>query len=392
MKVLQISDMHLGASLTGFPSTYKTRIRTNATEIINKIPMFMREHEIDGLIIPGDLFDNEKNAHRWIFLINKMFEQILSDSKFVVYASGNHDYWIGRNHFRGLGDYDKFVLFDSANPESSLFTHKGVQICAHGVGYEVRQPYEPIIGKMGLAVENCINLGVVHGVVSGKLPEGKAPYYPMSIRQIESLNYDYTALGHIHESMQVSDACAYSGCLTPSRLQDTGLKGGLVIDIGPGGVGIEQVPLGAVALYEIIVPVKASSFEEYMLRVYAIEEQQLLSDVMYHVIFEGDIGFIWESAYEALIMQSLEQYFGYPVLCKFNHRQRKNLQAFELPTEFTELCEKSYERVIEEIAHDRLNVNFLSSKESMIEKLTDSKESLLASLYELWKKGDGDET
>jgi DNA repair exonuclease SbcCD nuclease subunit len=145
MKLMQISDLHLGARLTGFTNNYKKKIRQDTLDLLKRIPILMTQESIAGLIIPGDLFDNQENSPLWIFQVNKMFNQILESGKFVVYATGNHDYWIKEHHFEALRLNADFILFSNSKAMTNSIVRDGEVLNFHGIGYDANQPKISII-------------------------------------------------------------------------------------------------------------------------------------------------------------------------------------------------------------------------------------------------------
>ena len=70
------------------------------------------------------------------------------------------------------------------------------------------------------------------------------PYAPVSLAQLEALQYDYWALGHIHRRQSYGQHIQYSGCLCGAGYGDTGPQGGLLVEVaGQGTPSIRFLPL-----------------------------------------------------------------------------------------------------------------------------------------------------
>jgi DNA repair exonuclease SbcCD nuclease subunit len=64
------------------------------------------------------------------------------------------------------------------------------------------------------------------------------PYAPCSPEDLRSAEYDYFALGHVHDHKVVTDGdrvAAFSGNLQGRHPKETGPKGALVVDVEPDG-------------------------------------------------------------------------------------------------------------------------------------------------------------
>jgi DNA repair exonuclease SbcCD nuclease subunit len=327
----------------------------------------------------------------WVFQINKMFHQILESGKFVVYATGNHDYWISEYHFEQFKSHEKFVLFCTPTPKTSRIDFGEETAYFHGVGYEVNQPNRSIITKMCAPVSGGSNIGLIHGVINGKYPEGKGAYYPMSENQLIGLNYDYTALGHLHEELLLEEYAGYSGCILPSRLQDVGLKSALLIEVKKGNTVIEKVDLGAISFFDIVIDVTASSIEEYLKQIDEETSKVKLKDsFIYRIIFDATISFRWESVYELEVAQRVNLMLGKELMYRFkNDFNYKNTKDYmDLPDYFKKLCLDCFLEVRDEITSGSSDLTLLSSRQSITEHLKSNENTILESLFDLWRKVD----
>ena len=78
-------------------------------------------------------------------------------------------------------------------------------------------------------------IGLMHTQLKEEAGRG-TPYAPVSLAQLESLQYDYWALGHIHRRQSYGQHIQYSGCLCGAGYGDTGHQGGLLVeDVGGAG-------------------------------------------------------------------------------------------------------------------------------------------------------------
>ena len=99
------------------------------------------------------------------------------------------------------------------------------------------------------AVKGMLNIGLLHTALTGR--EEHEPYAPCSLEDLLTRNYDYWALGHVHqrESVQSADhpRVELPGNVQGRHIRETGAKGCLLASAnGQGRVSTEFRPLDVV--------------------------------------------------------------------------------------------------------------------------------------------------
>lgn len=85
MRILHTSDWHLGRSFHGYATTPQLR------EVLGAFPGLVREHEVDVVIVAGDIFDHAAPAAALYELLGEAIRGIREAGAVVVMTSGNHD-------------------------------------------------------------------------------------------------------------------------------------------------------------------------------------------------------------------------------------------------------------------------------------------------------------
>ncbi len=242
MKILQISDLHLGAlapSLTAFSAA---DITAEMWRIILRISDIVEQNNIDIVLIAGDLFDHENIESNWYYLVTNMIETILKRGKVVVYATGNHDYFIQPNHFKMLFDYTNFILFTEATPAVKSISYQNKIIAFYGVGYDVQQPQKTISDEFPALIEADYHFAIGHGEVDNI----QTNYY--NFNSFDMLKYDVFAIGHRHQMEIIANKILYAGSTLAINKNNIGSKGALIYDLDDLAESLSLIKLSKMEL------------------------------------------------------------------------------------------------------------------------------------------------
>ncbi len=231
MKFLHIADMHLGAKLSGFNPDGIQFIKSRIDKALSKIQDMLSSERYDGILLVGDIFDSPKVSPYYIKKLEKIFKIALDRGAFVVYATGNHDYFISKKHFNSLLSYDKFILFTEDHIIRKEIIHNNQKIAFYGIGYQTYHPKQNLNTKFPQKQDEDIAIGLLHGDVYDGNSMVKSDYYSASANDLAQKNYDYFALGHIHIFNDFSSNVFYPGCPYAQGLDEVGDKYVLSVDI-----------------------------------------------------------------------------------------------------------------------------------------------------------------
>jgi DNA repair exonuclease SbcCD nuclease subunit len=95
-----------------------------------------------------------------------------------------------------------------------------------------------------------MNVGLLHcSVLSSIRKEDK--YLPTTMEELSNKKYDYWALGHIHKREKVNEEIYYSGSLQGLNSKETGIKGGLLIDLNNDYKVVKFIEFGVIDYIDI---------------------------------------------------------------------------------------------------------------------------------------------
>lgn len=255
LRVLQLSDLHFGAPLQAGRlglGREKARLRERERRAaFASAFMLVRDEDLDGVLLPGDLFDDEAVASDTLRFAADTMASIAPRPVFI--APGNHDPYGGASPYAEAAE----------GPSRELRWPDNVHIFAHSEFRSIAWPQRPGVTVTGCGVaanlpseerrlreriarpESELSILLFHGSRDDGvfLQRGKATY-PFSVEELRSQGFDWTALGHYHGHQVLchgdgSPLGAYSGCLFGGGLDESGAKGVLVVELGEGPARVE---------------------------------------------------------------------------------------------------------------------------------------------------------
>ena len=119
-------------------------------------------------------------------------------------------------------------------------------------------------------------------------------YAPTSLSRLETMNYDYWALGHIHRRQSYGHHIYYSGCLCAFGYGDPGPHGALLVEVSSQGTpSVRFLSLAKVRFEELTLGNLAAVRDEYQLFEQLrgeIEKLQLSVPALLRITLKGEAG------------------------------------------------------------------------------------------------------
>ncbi|MDO4800274.1 MAG: DNA repair exonuclease [Bacillota bacterium] len=250
MKLLHLSDCHFSVGFANKSREVRRALRESIRDSFRQAIDYTLLHELDLILIAGDLFDtNDVKSADGDFVLSQL-RRATEAGIYVVYAAGNHD---DRGveaivpEIRGL---ERFLLFSDGRVRSESITlRSGETVTLVGNGYS----YEPVSAASYPRRGDGIHIGIAHmSIDTVSAPPTKVKYNANSLDSLRSLRYDYFALGHIHKRQMLTDRIAYSGSLQGLHINETGPKGGYLVELKSGGREIADIRITEVNFNGIV--------------------------------------------------------------------------------------------------------------------------------------------
>ena len=229
MRILHTSDWHIGRSFHGHATLDALR------GVLDTLVAQVREHDIDLVIVAGDVFDSAVPAAVCFTLLSDTLLALADSGAQVIVTSGNHDSAARLGYQSKLLRDGIHVLTDplSAGTPITLEDADG-PVHVYGIpflepalvrnlweGVELRSQHETLAhamtlvradaaarGGRSIAVAHCFAAGVAATPgIEREIRQGSLDVVPLSVFD----GPDYVALGHIHGRQQLSRRVRYAG-------------------------------------------------------------------------------------------------------------------------------------------------------------------------------------
>ncbi|CAK8053755.1 metallophosphoesterase family protein [Eupransor demetentiae] len=230
LKFIHAGDVHLGNPFTGLdqdlPQQYQGEVARATFTAFENLIDYALEQEVDFVLFPGD-FLHSKGAGLAIQLEAQYQLERLNQAGIPVYLSfGNHDFRVDQNL---QIDWPANVhLFAEAVQTYTLTTRAGQRIALTGFSYQDFQQKHSLVNDFPYRDASFdYQIGLYHGKIGA---EGDA-YAPFHLDDLLNKNYDYWALGHIHQRqiLHQKPYIAYSGNLQGLNRKEIGPKGAYLV-------------------------------------------------------------------------------------------------------------------------------------------------------------------
>lgn len=209
--ILHASDYHLGAKFTSYPSSYRCLLEDYQKQCFIFLVDYALEQKVDAILFAGDFFDDSWPKAELVRFLQSQLLRLEKAEIPLVLALGNHDVHLDVGQFSSSA----LKVFSQEEIQSFSFSHWKVYGLSHEKTWDQRRPAELLKKR-----EGGFSLGLFHSVVGKKEAQ---VYLPLSLEDIQAMDFDYLALGHVHRPLQLSEypMAYYSGALC-STLEDQG--------------------------------------------------------------------------------------------------------------------------------------------------------------------------
>lgn len=226
LKILHCADLHLDTPFTDSLQKGEAR-RAKLRSAFTNLTRFVREKQVDIVLMAGDLFDSEYATKDTAELLCREMASI-PDCRFFI-SPGNHDPYTEKSVYACTEFPQNVTVFSSENPSSVDLSELGVTV--YGYAFEQTTMARAPMARISAENKNRINLLCAHADLSSPL----SPYAPTTKEALAGTGMDYIALGHIHACSgldKIGDTYyAYCGCLEGRGFDELGYKGALYLEM-----------------------------------------------------------------------------------------------------------------------------------------------------------------
>ncbi|ALC91954.1 DNA repair exonuclease [Bacillus sp. FJAT-18017] len=279
IRFIHTADLHLDSPMAGLskmPKTILDRLRESTFKAFSRIVDTAIEHEVDFVIIAGDLYDGEdrslKAQSRFRAQMEKLFEKNIP----VFAIHGNHDH-LG-------GDWVKLAMpnnvhvFGSEPEMVHHLTKSGISVCLYGFSYPTRHVKEKKVDGYIKAIHGDFHIGILHGNDGSSSEHGN--YCPFTVPELVGKQFDYWALGHIHKRAVLSSAppVVYPGNIQGRNRKEKDEKGCYLVTLDEAGASLDFIEVNDCVWKETTISAKGLKDLSDILQLCQEEKERLRSE------------------------------------------------------------------------------------------------------------------
>ena len=235
IKIIHGADFHLDSPFAGLSPERAAQRREEQRELLDRLAGLAREKQADLVLLAGDLLDSERVFRETARALAASLGSIPCP---VFISPGNHDFYSRRSIWATLDWPENVHIFTSDALEPVELP--GCTLWGRAFT-DAHQTAAPLAGFTA-PDDGGLHIACLHGCVG----TGN-DYGPIAPQDIAASGLAYLALGHIHQGSGLKKEgktfWAYPGCPEGRGFDETGEKGVLYVEAGPGRVKAQFVPL-----------------------------------------------------------------------------------------------------------------------------------------------------
>jgi DNA repair protein SbcD/Mre11 len=285
-RFIHCSDLHIDSPFKGLASQVPSlteRLRESTFQAFYKIVRLALEEKVDAVLIAGDIFDGADRSLQAQLKFRRGLSELSKGGipSFIVH--GNHD---PSNTWSHTLDWpESTTIFPVNKVECVPVTRDGETLAwIYGISYPQKEVNENLALKFRKNQEQGFAIGLLHTNV-GHHP-GHDNYAPCSLQDLISRDFDYWALGHIHEFKILRDdnpCIVYSGNTQARHLKETGPKGCCLVTLNTNApASIRFVATDVVSYRACKVDVSGVSSINEVLRALQSQVEELAKESLTH--------------------------------------------------------------------------------------------------------------
>ncbi|GFZ26645.1 metallophosphoesterase family protein [Lactobacillus corticis] len=237
MKFLHLADAHLDSPFLGLsflPSKAFDQIYQASDQSFEKLIDLAVNEQVDLVLIAGDTFDSSRPSPRSQLFFAQQIARLTEHQIQTVMIFGNHDHMRASDLLVKPSPYFK-LLGDGEEIEKTSFTTKdGFAYDVVGFSYLNNHITEDLVSRFPEKTPGVYTFGLAHMQEAAS----QNVYAPFTMSELQDLNYDYFALGHIHKRQILSQEpwVVYPGNIQGRHIKETGPKGAYLGQVAPDGI------------------------------------------------------------------------------------------------------------------------------------------------------------
>lgn len=232
MKFIHAADLHLASPFKGMVQLDEVilkRIQESTFESFYNIITLAIEKNVDFVLFAGDIYDHDDYSIKAQLKFIEGLKRLNEANILAFIVHGNHDFLSDEGTLVHLPE-NTFQF--KGEVETKIIEKHNSKIAISGYSFDSRHVRKNIMKEFPLKRKDAdYHLGLMHGNLES-VDSSHANYAPFTKLDLKRLDYDYFALGHIHQQMQISadPPAYYSGNTQGRHRNEPGPKGVILVE------------------------------------------------------------------------------------------------------------------------------------------------------------------
>ncbi|UVI27959.1 metallophosphoesterase family protein [Paenibacillus spongiae] len=233
-RFIHAADLHVDSPFRGLavaPERIREALAESTFAAVRHLVDSAIEHEVEFVVISGDLYDAADRSLRAQLALKREWERLCAKSVQLFVIHGNHDHLSGA---RASLDWPESVtVFGADKVDHKPAFNKNGELIAyiHGISYGTRAVTDNLAARYKALPDMPYQIALLHGNVDGDASHD--PYAPCSLYELAASEFDYWALGHVHQRavLHTYPHVVYPGNTQGRHTREQGAKGCYLVDV-----------------------------------------------------------------------------------------------------------------------------------------------------------------
>ncbi|WP_428909394.1 metallophosphoesterase family protein [Niallia sp. Krafla_26] len=222
---IHAADLHLDSPMVGLsylPKEIFERLKESTFTALSKVVDAAIHHEVDFVILAGDLFDEQDRSIRAQTRLRKEMDRLKAAGIEAFVVHGNHDHlngdWVHIEMPDNVHIFPDYVDVKSYRKHNTL-------VHLYGFSYPTRHLEDNQLFQYRKKEGADFHIGILHGHYEGNSEHSR--YASFTTTELLDKKFDYWALGHIHKRQIIHNSpyISYPGNIQGRNRKEVGEKG-----------------------------------------------------------------------------------------------------------------------------------------------------------------------
>lgn len=240
-KFIHTADLHLDSpfkELSEVDNTISSELTESTFNAFDNLINICIEKKIDFLLIAGDIYDGADRSLRAQLRFRDGLKRLEEAGIKTYIAHGNHDSLEGWS--ANLTWPNNVHIFKGKEVENYLFKKEGENFARiYSISFHKREIRTNLTNKFPKksSKEDLFTIGMLHCNLGTNT--GHEPYAPCTLQDLLSHNFDYWALGHVHNKQVINESnplIIYAGNIQGRHPREIGSRGCFLVQVDQEGL------------------------------------------------------------------------------------------------------------------------------------------------------------